>query len=133
MTKKIKPKSSEISKFEFSQLKLELEQQGRLGFEVVTNSMEPIIAVGDFIEVEPLPQQLNLFDIVVFWNGKILISHYIWHQNMKFGTTIITKNYLDGGIDLPIERNRVLGLVTNKKINLWQKCYMLFIKEKFKW
>ena len=39
-------------------------------------------ATGENIVVAPTPvSELKPFDIIVFWNQKVLICHYFWHIN----------------------------------------------------
>lgn len=101
--------------------------------------MEPVILVGDSIEVKPIKDDLKRFDIIVYWNEnrKILICHYFWSKNQESYLNdqeprIITRPLKSKREDFPIMQSRILGKVVNKKIpfslklriiahTLWQK------------
>lgn len=116
-----KKQSSKLSKKEFAALKQELIQDSEFLFPVVTDSMAPIITVGEIIVVKPLPQRLKPFDIIVFYQFEKLICHFVWHQNEKIGKTVITRNLNEGKFDLPVSEEEILGIVSNKNFTLWQK------------
>jgi signal peptidase I len=94
---------------------------------VITDSMIPIINVGDVIKVVPVENRATLrrFDIVVYWDGEKLISHYIWHQNRilkhqeEIYTTRSLKEYSVN--DVPIKISDILGFVENFQIPFWTK------------
>ena len=48
---------------------------------VVTDSMEPLIRVGDKIIVTVGDKDLKRFDIIVFWKNDRLTCHYVWAMN----------------------------------------------------
>ncbi|MGZ3688907.1 MAG: S24/S26 family peptidase [Bdellovibrionota bacterium] len=94
---------------------------GPTAFTVVTGSMEPLIATGSRIVVEAVSGPLEVFEIVLFWDGQsTLICHYILHANAIRGPGGIRSyvtHSLRGGEDLPIPENQILGRVTNHRLS----------------
>lgn len=110
----------EVSEVDFTALSLLLAKRRKMDFKVVTDSMTPLIAVGAKIQVESLEDEPSRFDILVFWNGRLLICHFLWFTNQITdpceGPIYITRNLLNEGEDLPIPGKHVLGRVTNFRI-----------------
>lgn len=117
---------SAIDARQFEGLKKELEREKRARFTVVTGSMAPLIKAGDMIEVEPLAgSQPRRFDILVYWDGKILICHYVWHLQLAFQGAeqeFITRPLASTLDDLPVPSSRVLGRVISHKLSFFTKC-----------
>ena len=125
----------EIGPEEFKNLKRDLALKGRLVFELQGKSMAPLMKEGDSVTVEHLGsyKHLQLFDIIVFFDGKRLICHYFWKRSVfedeKGRRPIMTRplNPLRGK-DTPFNEECILGIVLNYKIGLWMKLRIIVRK-----
>ena len=98
-------------------------------YKVVSDSMSPLISIGDLLEIEEINEQTNLrkFDILVFKLDNKLICHYFWHENKVISSgEIITKSLKNHEEDLPFKRSDIIGRVTNFKIGPIIKIKLLF-------
>lgn len=95
-----------------------------LKYQVVSDSMMPLIPIGSEITIKKIQDvdRLKKFDIIVFKSGNLLMCHYYWHQNQHFDKGMITTRALkSGGHDIPFDKNKILGIVTNFKLSGWMK------------
>lgn len=103
----------------FYELKSLLLQKGQIKLRVASNSMFPVLKENEIISVEKcVVADLKTFDIIVFWDGTRLISHFLWVKQLKkeaLKYLLITKSIKDPlNIDLPIEEDLILGKVNVK-------------------
>lgn len=91
-------------------------------FKVVSDSMEPLIKIGDKVVVQ-INGKVKRFDVVAFWGGDKLICHVLWHINqVRNAPQMLVTCPLDGrSPDLAIRQEDLLGPVLNFKLSLWQK------------
>lgn len=97
-------------------------------YRIVSDSMMPLIPVGAEIKVQELRDISNLkkFEILLFKDNDRLMCHYFWHQNKKFDKgNIITRALKTGDKDLPFNKNKIVGVVTNFKISRWLEIKIL--------
>ena len=116
-TKTITPQGIKFGTFK--KLQAKLRHESYLIFRVTTGSMLPLIPIGGQIRVVPLFGLPKRFDILVFWDGNLLICHYFWHLNQypsDQGEPILVTRPLKGGEDIPFSVNRVLGIVTSHRL-----------------
>ncbi len=88
---------------------------------VVSDSMSPVIKVGDKIVVEVNSQGLNRFDIIVFWKDGIFVCHYLWAMNRVVKPVLLQTRSLPGGKDIPITFDDYFGKVMSHKLSTWDK------------
>lgn len=72
-----------------------LRQKGRLKCRIVSDSMLPVLEVGDIIEIEPVRKirKLRRFDLLVFFDGNQLMCHFLWKKSkVDNNQTIITRS-----------------------------------------
>jgi hypothetical protein len=122
-------KKKTISQENFDNAKVKLEKTGSIEVSVFGTSMLPIILPGEKIRLKPIPEKLNVFDIIIFLQQDILVCHFIWHfnrSNKKQERTLITRRYNGLGYDFPVIESKILGIVTNKKMSLFNKVYTTF-------
>lgn len=109
-----------VDKDQFEFLRAILKKRTVMPIEIVTGSMVPLISVGEVIQVAPLNKTPKRFDIIVFWNKKILVCHYIWHCNsleVQSGKqTFVTRGLVNPHEDIPCDEERILGRVISHKI-----------------
>jgi len=87
-----------------------------LKFRVVSDSMAPLIKVGDELTFEK-KSAYNIFDIILFKRKDELFVHFVWRDQSSFNNTLITrslKNYLAD--EEPVSIGEVLGTVAEFKI-----------------
>jgi hypothetical protein len=125
----------EVTLAEAMTVRESIRSEKHVGFTVVSGSMEPVIMTGSLIEVEPVESidELRTFDIILFWNGKRLICHYLWHLNQLPGADgsriIITRPLTPkDGEDLPVAVEHVLGRIASHKIPFWRRVRIIFRK-----
>ncbi len=101
---------------------------------IVSDSMVPVIKVGDKITVEVGCDKLKRFDIIVFWSQGKLICHYLWAMNRLVEPFLMqTRNTQYGEKDYPIELSDYLGKVISHRISTWDKIRIfIFLKYKGK-
>lgn len=117
-----------VSKQEFEALRFYLKEKGEIHLEVVSASMEPLIKVGEQVDVKPMLSgsgTLKKFDIIVFWNGELLICHYIRNFNLLAVPggqgSITTRGLKTRRYDLPCYDEMILGRVLSHRLTFWQK------------
>ena len=96
---------------------------------IKTDSMEPLIRVGDRIIVEVGNNQIDRFDIIVFWSDprNELICHYLWAVNRIVSPLLYqTRSIRYGERDHPIREADYLGKVVSHKLSLRIKIRILF-------
>ncbi|MBT3583767.1 MAG: S26 family signal peptidase [Halobacteriovoraceae bacterium] len=124
-------KDNTCDQLTFFEYKKVLKAKGKMSFKVLTDSMTPLILPGENIEVVPC-DEFKKFDVVIFWDGEKLVSHYIWHKNLlqqrNKNSLYTTRSLISPNLDdLPVSEMHILGLVTDRKISLFQKLKILFL------
>lgn len=99
-------------------------------YRIVSDSMTPLIPIGaevllkDYVE----GMELKRFDILVFKQKDRFICHYFWHKNRLYDQGLIVTRCLKmGSKDRPFETKEIVGIVTNYKINFFQKFKILLL------
>jgi signal peptidase I len=105
------------------QLRQHIDSKGVALFKVVTGSMEPLIRIGDRIQVVKRSRPIERFDILLFWNGEVPVCHLVWHVNHlrseTGGLVYITCPFnpkFGNREDLPVPEEQVLGHVISHRI-----------------
>lgn len=93
---------------------------------IQTDSMEPLIKVGDTVVVEVGNLELKRFDIIVFYDDQKLICHYLWHKNVVVTPVMLQTRNLHGKKDCPIKLENYLGKVVSHHLSTYQKFRSLF-------
>jgi signal peptidase I len=89
---------------------------------VVTNSMEPLIMVGDKILVEVGATDIKRFDIVIVLLNGVLTCHYLWIKNRHITPILLqTRSLRYYGADFPVELSDYLGKVISHRLKWHQK------------
>ena len=93
---------------------------------IASDSMVPVIQVGEEIVIDVGVEDIKRFDIVViFLDGK-LICHYLWRKNKLVKPILLQTRNMSGNLDYPVELKDYLGKVINYKLSLWQKLKIIF-------
>lgn len=104
-------------------------------FTITTDSMVPIIKIGEIVRVdlrEETLNSLNKFDIVVFWQNYKVYCHYIvdftpatFAQSDPY---VFTQGYRSRHLDAPIKKSQLIGKVTSHDLTAWQKWVIQLIR-----
>lgn len=109
---------------EYFKKKLEINQSAEV--RVISDSMRPLIHTGEVLQVKPISTKIRRFDIIIFDYHGAPMCHFFWARTPR--NKICTKSLKNPSHnDLPIEENKVLGIVQNKKINLLHKLIIYLI------
>lgn len=92
---------------------------------VISNSMEPIIKIGDDVVIDVGNQNISRFDIIVFFHDGKLICHYLWQMNRIVKPILLQTRNMSGKLDYPVTLDDYLGKVMNYKLSFWQKLKIL--------
>lgn len=85
---------------------------------IVSDSMHPLIKVGDKIVVEVGNKELRRFDVVVILLKGRLVCHYVWTFNRVVTPFLLqTKNLHYGQKDHPVSYDEYLGKVISHKLS----------------
>ncbi len=99
---------------------------------IVSESMLPVLKIGDKIVVEVGSDKLERFDIIVFWSQNKLVCHYVWAMNRRVLPFLIqTRSTYYGAKDFPIGLEDYLGKVVSHRLTTWDKI-RIFISLKVK-
>ena len=125
----------EIPWAEATALRETIRKEKLVALKVVSGSMEPVIMTDTLIQVAPITSidELRTFDILLFWNGKLLICHYLWHINSLPGPDglpiVITRPLANiKGEDLPVPVQHILGRIVSHKIPFLKKLKIILYK-----
>jgi signal peptidase I len=89
---------------------------------IVSDSMEPLIMVGDRIIVEVGNMDLERFDIVVFFSDGKLVCHYLWAMNQIVKPILFqTRSLKYGNKDFPLSFDDYLGKVVSHHLSSMDK------------
>lgn len=113
--------------FDIEVLRKKLLKGDSVSLTVVSDSMEPLIKTGENIEVGQVElANLQLFDIILFFQGGRLNTHFlskIDHNNKQYITRPL-KNPDQN--DYPLSGEEILGIINNKRLNFWHKLRIVF-------
>ena len=125
-----KLKFKELEYHHFLMAKKIVRKEGEIQIQIQGRSMIPLYEPnGEEARVLYLQTlgELKRFDIVVFWQDNILISHYFWKANKYFNEdlnnpTLVTRplNPIKA-FDHPIHFEQILGIIRERKISFWLK------------
>jgi signal peptidase I len=94
--------------------------------QVVSDSMVPVLKVGDRVVIEIGDLNLKRFDIIVIFVDGKLICHYIWKINSFVKPVIIQTRNMRKQMDIPIMLDDYLGKVVSHQLSSWQKFKLMF-------
>ena len=135
MKPEIKPTAVDLATF--TELKKELAQGLPLKVQIISGSMEPVIMTGDEVRVTVVQfESLKRFDPIIFWNGKMLVCHYVWHFNhirSPSGERIVLTRAMKGKYpDFPTPESQILGIAQDVRIPWYLQWRELWNRGKIK-
>lgn len=108
--------------FDIEVLRKKLLRGDTVSLQVVSNSMEPVIKTGEMIEVSRVSlSDLKVFDIILFFQGGRLNSHFLAKTDENNNQFITRPLNGSGPSDYPLRGDEIIGIVSNKKLNLWHR------------
>ena len=118
----------------FLEVKKFLIDKGSIELNIKGTSMIPLISDKDRVKVHPLTKKpLKIFDIIVYWqNNNKFVCHYFWKDKRQTNPhnhkqLVVTRPLNPPGkFDFPVNKDHILGLVTNFKIPVLRKVYIIF-------
>lgn len=93
---------------------------------VISDSMYPVIKIGDEVIVDVGQENIKRFDIIVIFHDGKLICHYLWRKNRLITPILLQTRNMSGKLDYPVEMKDYLGKVLNHKLSIWQKLKIIF-------
>ncbi|GEM_PF-2255544 len=124
-----KPSSSKNSQFDLEVLKRKLASGRDQTLTVVSDSMSPLILVGEEIHITAINEEIGLkiFDIILFYQGGRLNTHFLTKID-KIEDQFITRSLkISGDQDYPLKRSEIIGKIKNKKLSFWHKLKVLLL------
>ncbi len=113
---------SELTREEFEKLKSHTVLKSR----VISESMEPVIKIGDEVVVDVGNLNLEPFDIVVIYLNQKLVCHYLWRKNQFVKPILYQTRSMLKKMDMPVTEDLILGKVISHKIGFWRKLRLLY-------
>lgn len=110
-----------LNREQFEQLK----QLPLFKSKVISDSMEPIIKIGQDVVIDVGNKDIKRFDIIVFYFEGKLICHYLWQMNKIVKPILLQTRNLSGKLDYPVSMDDYLGKVMNFKLSAWRKFRIL--------
>ena len=92
---------------------------------IVSDSMSPLIKVGEEIVVDVGAQDLKRFDIIVIFIKDKLVCHYLWQINRIVKPILLQTRNMRGQLDFPVPEKDYLGKVMSHKIGFWKRLRIL--------
>ena len=98
------------------------------GFKVISDSMNPLIKVGDTLTVSAQQEYYRTFDVVLFKRSANLVVHYIWRDQLETNSSFITRSlkniYFD---EEPVAKDEIVGKVINYRIGMLLKLKIIIL------
>lgn len=92
----------------------------QIKFKVISDSMYPLIKIGDELHFVSDLKGLNVLDIVLFKREEKLVVHFVWRNQIKFNSTVITRSLKNPFTDeAPVHKTLIVGQVTNFRIGFF--------------
>ena len=96
-------------------------------FKVVTDSMAPLISIGDELLYKK-SNTYHTFDIILFARHSKLVTHFVWRNQLDFNKSIITRSLKDFYTDEePVLESEILGVVENFKISIFTRIKIIYL------
>ena len=103
----------------------ELKKLSLFKSKVVTDSMVPVIKVGEEVVIDVNANDIKRFDIIVIYHDGKLICHYLWRKNKLVKPILLQTRNMSGKLDYPVYETDYLGKVVNFRLSFWQKLKIL--------
>lgn len=104
----------------------ELKKLSLFKSKVISDSMEPIIKIGEEVVIDVGNMDIKRFDIIVIYNDGKLVCHYLWKMNRYLKPILLQTRNMAGKLDYPVYTEDYLGKVLSHRLSLWQKLRIIF-------
>lgn len=111
-----------ISRAQFERLK----ELSLFKSKVVSDSMVPVIQIGEDVIIDIGNKDIKRFDIIVIYLDGKLVCHYLWHMNKYLKPILLQTRNMSGKMDFPINIDDYLGKVMSHRLSFWQKVRITF-------
>ncbi len=106
----------------YEKMRRKFQALGETTFNMVSDSMAPLIPPDTLVTAQVVRKKLRRFDIVVFWekSESQLVCHYVWHINTLpslADAQIIVTRALQRRADFPLAENQLLGVVVSHRLS----------------
>jgi hypothetical protein len=116
-----------VEPFEFNAIKMRLIDEKKVLIKIVSDSMEPLMKVGQSYYVLPHNNNFKRFEIIVFYQNQRLNCHFVWKNQVLFNSTLVTRSLKHFKIDdFPVFYENILGKIESEKISFFQKVRIIF-------
>lgn len=96
-----------------------------LKFKVISDSMAPVLRVGDELDVAALPPEPKVFDILLFQRHQRMFVHFVWRYQ-KSQRTIVTRSLKNPFCDEePVMLSEVIGKIDGVHIGFLRRWKIL--------
>lgn len=93
---------------------------------VVSDSMVPIIQVGEQVIIDVGNMDVKRFDVIVIYMDGKLVCHYLWRVNRYLKPILLQTRNMSGNLDFPVKIEDYLGKVMSHRLGFWQKLRIIF-------
>lgn len=96
-------------------------------FKVVSDSMHPLIKIGQLLTLAPRKPAYKTFDMIVFRRGSNLVVHYVWRDQSARNNTVVTRSlkniYSD---EEPVGLDEIVGEVCDVRCGTFLRLKIVF-------
>lgn len=111
-----------MDQISFRALQIKLAHIQSLPLMIQSDSMEPVLKTGCAYIVESKSfEQLQEFDIVVFYQGDRLMAHFLWHFNQIENRWQTRSLRYPSQKDTPFVQDHYLGVITQPSISRYRR------------
>ncbi len=93
---------------------------------VVSDSMVPVIRVGEQVVIDVGNTDIKRFDIIVIYLDGKLVCHYLWQLNKFVKPILLQTRNMSGKMDFPVKIDDYLGKAMSHRLTFWQKVRIIF-------
>lgn len=93
---------------------------------VVSDSMVPVIQIGEEVIIDVGNMDIKRFDIIVIYQNEKLVCHYLWQMNRYLKPILLQTRNMSGRLDFPVKVEDYLGKVMSHRLSFWQKFKIYF-------
>jgi hypothetical protein len=115
-----------MNNFNTEYFKKKLQIQSSVEIRVISDSMTPLISPGEILHISSAPQTLRRFDIIVFDHYNIPTCHFYWGETASGKLSAKSLKFLFPS-DIPFEKEKLIGIVLNKKISFWRQILITLV------
>lgn len=113
--------------FDLLALRRILEKNGSHSLSVVSDSMEPLIKVGERITLAlPQKEELKVFDVILFDQANRLNCHFVTRINHQKDSYTTRSLKFPHSQDYPIKWEQIIAFIPAKKLNWFHKLKVIW-------